>query len=209
MDKIDFDRVYVKDFNEWMAYAIGKAFFLMREEYTHLVIWPDDLVYDDIGFRQLLLDVEEYELSNLAGTASLNEDMTPNISCTKQKGADLFAQSHGSWYQFEKTDKDRKNTLVLPDEIFEVGFTGFCCQILERDLVRKLSFIGACNENKGCMDSRMSMDMKELGIPLLVQPTIRFTHLRNRQLSEVLAVKSGIKKGYVKFVPRGVEFDRA
>lgn len=177
--KIPHDKLIVRMMLEPRAYKNGRDYFLEHEEYTHIVIAPDDMVLDYDSFMTLKRDVEEYDLSNLAGIANLGQD-DPDIYSCKPTGVPLGQNTKGSYY--EKG--------MIPNHIFEVGFTGFACQWIERELVEKLSFTGWCNGGMGCMDAQFSKELDEMGMLQLVHPDTYFPHLRNEQYNEVRAWKN-------------------
>ena len=75
---IDFSIVKMKPEPE--AYKDGRDFFLEHEEYTHLVICPDDLVIYYVPFMKLRRETEKYDFPNLCGISNLDEDR-PNLYC--------------------------------------------------------------------------------------------------------------------------------
>lgn len=153
------------------AYQTLRNYFLEHKEYTHLVICPDDLVIDYDSFMILKRDVEEYDFSNLAGIANIDESQ-PNVYCCKPLGIDITQNSKGSFYT-----KD-----TIPEEVFEAGFTGFACQWINRELMEKLSFTGGCNNGEGCMDFKFT---EEIGEPQMVEPRAFFYHMRCAQIEQV------------------------
>lgn len=198
-NEIQYDKLLVRMMLEPKAYKTGRDFFLEHEEYTHIVIAPDDMVLDYDSFMTLKRDVEEYEFSNIAGIANLGQD-DPDIYSCKPIGIPLDQQTKGSYYE-------RDNT---PDHIFTVGFTGFACQFIERELVKKLSFTGWCNGGMGCMDAQFSKEINEMGLSQIVDPDTYFPHLRNEQYDEVRAWKNrGTEAhiGYTVYLTNGEKYE--
>lgn len=186
-NELPYDKYVVRMMLEAPAYQTARDFFLLHKEYTHIVICPDDLVIHYDAFEMLLRDVEEYDLSNLSGVAYIDEGSI-GVYCCKPKGIDLTNQSKGSFYE-DSSNKNVHPKNILPNKIFEVGFTGFCCQFLERELVEKMTFKGGCEDGAGCMDLEMAYNCQKLDKPMMVQPNAFFTHLRNRCKEEVQAWK--------------------
>jgi len=178
-NKLNFDKLVVRMKLERAAYKTGRDFFLHMKRYTHIIICPDDLVIDYDSFMMLKRNVSKYNLSNLAGISNLDEG-NMDTYCCKPLGVSLTAKSKGSYYE-------KKN---IPKEIFEVGFTGFTCQWLERSLVEKLSFTGGCNDGAGCMDSKFTEEMIDMGEIQLVQPNALFYHMRMAEYHQVRAWKN-------------------
>lgn len=192
---IPYDKFLVRMMLEPRAYKTGREFFIDHEEYTHIVIAPDDMVIDYDSFMRLKNDVIEYGFSNISGLANLGQN-DPDIYSCKPVGVPLGQNTKGSYYEKHN----------LPDSIFEVGFTGFACQWIERKLVEKLSFTGWCNGGKGCMDAQFSKELSDMGIPQLVDPDTYFPHLRNEQYDEVRAWKNAAHEpdeGWTEFIRYG------
>jgi len=191
---LPYDKFIVKNRLEKEAYQNGRDFFLDTKEYTHLVICPDDVIIDYDSMEILRRDVEEYNFNNICGVGMVDEQS--NTYCCKPLGVPFDARGVGSYY-YKPNDKLREGCKILPDEITQVGYTGFMIQWLSRDLVKKLSFDGGCEDGKGCMDVKMSMEMKKLNIPYIVEPHAYFTHLRNAQKNEVKEwMENGDHRGY-------------
>ena len=168
-DKLPCAKFVSRGRREIPAYKAGVDYFKKHKQYTHFVICPDDLVIHFHSFNKLVKDIEEYGYSNICGISNLDEDR-PNLYCCKPYG--LNPATKGKNFDFE----DKK---ILIDNIIQVGFTGYSCQFLERDLVDKLSFSGACNDDKGCLDLQMALEMNKLKIPMMVDFTAEFWHMRN------------------------------
>lgn len=189
--ELPYDKYIVKNRLEKEAYQNGRDFFLEYDEYTHLVICPDDIVIDYDSFELLKRDMEEYEFSNLCGVGMLDENS--NAYCCKPFGVPFNQVSSGSYY-YKETDRGYP---LLPKKIFECGYSGFMIQWLERSLVEKLSFDGGCNNGEGCMDVKMSEEFKEMGESFIIEPNANFTHLRNAQKKQLKEwMKNGDHKGY-------------
>lgn len=162
------------------AYQTGRDYFLEHEQYSHIVICPDDMVVDYDSFMAIYRAVDEYDFSNLAGVANLDETNFDVYAC-KPLEYDPESKTAGSYYTSD----------TLPEnEIIEVGFTGFTCQFIERDLVELLSFTGGCNKGHGCMDLQFTRELQSLNIPQLLHTGTFFPHLRNTQQDQVHLFKN-------------------
>jgi hypothetical protein len=180
LNALPYDKFITRLMLEHDAYKTGRDFFLEHKEYTHIVICPDDLVINYDSFMELLRAVDDYKLTNLSGIANLDETNMNIFSC-KPLGTDPTSKSAGTYYTRQ----------TLPSELFiEVGFTGFACQFIERELVENLSFKGGCNVGRGCMDLQFTNELKEMGKPQIVYTDSFFEHLRLLQIKEVTAWKN-------------------
>jgi len=196
-EELPYDRYVVKNKLEREAYQNGRDFFLSHDEYTHLVICPDDIILDYDAFELLKRSVEEGNYNNLCGVGMVDE--TSNAYCCKPLGVPLDAKSGGSYF-YKETYRHYK---LLPDEITQVVYTGFMVQWLDRDLVYNISFGGGCEDGEGCMDLLMAKELRYMGIPYLIEPKAYFTHLRNRGSKELKEWKrNGDHKGYEIYVEK-------
>ncbi len=168
-------------------------YFKKHKEYTHFVICPDDLVINSNSFNLLCRDIEEHDFSNICGISNIDEER-PDYYCCKPLG--LNPKTKGR--NFTKEDKDE-----LTDSIVQVGFTGYSCQFLERDLVEQLSFTGACNKDQGCLDLQMALEMSELKLPMMVDFNADFWHMRTHSRKQAYDWVKGTHhpdEGYIKII---------
>ena len=182
-EAIPFDKFIVKNKLEDVAYKEGKKYFLENKQYTHIVMCADDLVIYYNSFFTLLFDVLDYGYSNLAGISNIDESQM-DVYCCKPLGVDPTKVSKGSFYTKENVPKEN---------IFEVGFTGFTCQFIDRELMEDLTFTGGCNGGKGCMDLQFTKECINLGVPQMVDQRALFYHMRMAQYDEVRAWKNKAK----------------
>ena len=180
---IPYDKLIVKNKPEDIAYKEGRKYFLENEQYTHLIICPDDLVLYYNSFFTLLFDVLDYGYSNLSGISNIDESQL-DVYCCKPLGVDPTKKSKGSFYT--------KDT-IPEDNIFEVGFTGFSCQFIDRELMEDLTFTGGCNNGSGCMDLQFTKECINLAVPQLVDKRAIFYHMRMAEYHQVRAWKNKAK----------------
>ncbi len=195
-NKIPYDKFIVRMMLEPEAYKTGRDFFLDNKEYTHIVIAPDDMVLDYESFMVLKKSIEEYGMSNIAGLANIDES-NPDVYSCKPLGMDPTSASKGTYYEKGNLPKET---------IFEVGFTGFACQWIDRTLAENLSFKGGCNEGQGCMDLQFTRECNKMNVSQLVNKNTYFYHMRKAQALKVRAWKNGEHppgEGYVLFIRTG------
>jgi len=166
------DKFIVKYEKQLVAYHIAKEFFQAHKEYTHIGICPDDLVITKNDFDMLVEDVKVHDFPVVSGICGLDEKH-PNIwSIQKKIRLDREVPDAYSWINDE----------YLPDERFyQVGHSGFCFEIVEREVFEKVSWIGSTNHGQGSFDWQFSKDCHTLGIPIIVDTEIKLKHLRNEQ----------------------------
>ena len=196
---LPYDKYVVKNYLEKPAYQIGRDFFLENEEYTHIVICPDDIIIDYHAFELLKNTIQKNNISNLCGVAMVDE--TSNAYACKPLGIPYDSMAGGSYYY---RDKQRDYPLLPVNKVIEVGYTGFMIQFLERELVEKLSFEGGCEKGEGCMDLKQSQEMDGLDERYFVHTGAFFTHLRRVQYEETKEwIKNGEHtKGYTVYISK-------
>ncbi len=196
LDKIKYDKFITKNHRQSTAYQLGHNFFLHHKEYTHLVVCPDDLIINLDSFNILKKDIIDHGYNNLAGVCPVDErnvDDSNVIYACISKGAEWH-----DWYRKKKSLNKHK---ILPKSIFEAGFTGSACQFINRELAEKLSFTGAI-DNKTGMDRKMAIEMTELNVPIMIDPTAMFKHLNMQQRNETIRFVENDDgmNGYVKYI---------
>lgn len=166
------------------AYQNAKKYFL-NSDYTHLVVCPDDLEVTNEAIEQLMEDVKKYDYPIIAGMCNIDESQ-PNTYNIQRVGCD-YSINHprvnkGAWYE---TDN-------LPNEnIFEVGFAGFACEMISREVMEKVSFFGSSNNGESNMDWQFTRECNKLGIKIMIDKRVNLYHRRMEQYHEAKLFKSG------------------
>jgi hypothetical protein len=196
-DLLFYDKLIVENMPEMEAYHFAKHYFLMNKKYTHLVICPDDLVIDYNSFESLKRKVLEYDYSNLSGIANKAQNEHNVYCCQNINEVDYQFANGGTFSYYNESN--------IPDETFQAGFTGFCCQWINREIMEQVTFNGS-NDNNNCLDWQFARELNELEIPLLVDPESQFKHLSREQRAELRQWKLGndIRKQNVYMVKDGM-----
>lgn len=184
--EIPYDKFIVKYRPQIDAYTEGREFFLNHEEYTHLIMAPDDLEITKEGIEQLIEDVEKYDFKIISGICNIDESQR-YVYAIQPIGCDFSrpVPTHkGSWYsQYDKP--------VLPvDDIFQVGHSGFCCEIIERSVMEKVSWVGSTNDKKGNFDWQFSHDVTDMNIPIMVDKRVNLYHRRFEQSYQAKKIRN-------------------
>jgi hypothetical protein len=183
MKKLDFvDRLYCKYFTpEKLAYDIGRNYFITHEEYTHLVIIPDDLIVEPDQLKSMITTVERTDFPVFSGVA--NMDLTA--------GKDMFSIS----FDVIHIDPNRRRySLISREEINEyarrgrymkVNWAGFPCMFIRRDIVEKFEFNLdgiARHDSNGftgcCTDTVFCFECYICDVPIYVDPAVQMLHLK-------------------------------
>ena len=176
------DKLIVENMPEMEAYHFAKHYFLLHEEYTHLVICPDDLIIDYFSYEELKRKVLEYNLSNLSGIANKSQDESNVYCCQSIQDVDYQFSNGGTFPYYNKSN--------IPKAMFQAGFGGFCCQWISRDLMKEVTFDGS-SEHNNCLDWQFARELNGIGEQLLVDPTSIFKHLSREQRAELRQWKLG------------------
>lgn len=170
------------------AYQNARNFFLDHEEYTHIAVLPDDLEVTKKVIDQLVEDIENYEYQVIGGLCNIDETQpyTYNIQplgCDYSK--DSPAVQKGAWYEADELE-------TMKDDIIPVGFNGFACVMIERDVMKKLSFRGANNDGGSNMDWQVARECHSMGITEMCDLRCDMWHRRKEQWAEAKAFKNGV-----------------
>jgi len=187
--KLPYDKFIVEKKLQLPAYTDAKNYFLDHEEYTHLVVCPDDLEVTPTNLEILLNDVKCSGYRTIAGICNIDESQ-PDTYAIQPLGTDLTSDhpqvDKGSWYM--KNEKP-----ILPDvKILQVGHCGFSCQFIERELLEKVKWRGASNGGNANFDWQFSKDCHELNIPIFVDTTVKLWHRRKEQWAVAKAFKANV-----------------
>lgn len=169
------DILLVKYYEEPMAYKIIQAAFKQNTQYTHLVILPDDVIVKRYQYQKLRGQVEWNDYTVLSGTCNQNVAY-PDISVTMKR---LPHRINDVWEPYEYlTYKQLDKYKEKP--VQQMGFEGFACCFIRRDIVEELSFepynLYKNTQAQG-FDYKMALDCEQNLIPIWVDTSVRLQHL--------------------------------
>ncbi len=185
LKKLDFvDRLWAKFFiPEKHAYDLLRNYFLANEQYTHLVILPDDLIVTPEQLKSLIDTVENNYNKYPVFSGVANMDNTLN--------RDVFAVSFDVIHilrdrrKYSLITRDIINELVKDGKPVKVNWAGFPCMFLRRDVVEKFEFNSdgiADHDSNGfngcCTDTVACFYYYICDIPIYVDPSIQMLHLK-------------------------------
>lgn len=193
-DTWKYDTLIVKNTPQLEAYTRLRNYFVNRPEYTHICMIPDDLIVPTDRLTELWRICQDKSYDILSGYCNIDETQpnTYNLQnyVYESEGPPV---SKGNWLE----DKD------IPDlQEFQVEFSGFPCMIISREVLTRVSWVGANKENNGNFDWRFCYDAKKLGYKINVASGFKFYHMRMAQLREVKEWKKTAKEtdGYIEFL---------
>lgn len=194
---IDHDKLVVKYLGyEDHPYLQAQKFFLNHKQYTHFAICPDDLIVTPEGVEQLIQDAKTMDF--VAGMCNVDLTdldmlaMTYNLPSKKRVGRRFI------WYR--KEDLQYKNQDIIP-----VGWCGTPFAIINRETMEKIKFIGDLRWNQEAnhtesQDIGICHDLKDLGIPVMVDTRVSFHHMRY-----VGTIQVGYKDAYILWIHDGIK----
>lgn len=200
--KLKCDKLYAKYFIEREAYWHLRNFFLHADqEYTHMILAPDDLVITPEDYNQLVEDIKKYNYPIISGICNVDQqdykdywDITENLPHPLRplKDYDDYTGKERSrwwgyrWYSWfdDNTIKDEVNR-QKGNPIIRVLHSGFALQALRRDVVERINFItdaevnGIVNAECSSVDVMFSNTCAVDGIAIMADTRIKMRHLRN------------------------------
>ena len=161
-----FDKLWIKYHPSWWAHRYGKQMFLSHKEYSHLVLWADDLIYDHQVMMRLFSYAARYPLTT--GIANVDMDGHKEEACiTKNLPAINREYRLYNWYRMDELDHG---------SMF-VKHSGMAAAVIERELVERLSFDG--DDMGHAQDVIISHELDKMGLRILAVTGCRFLHLRH------------------------------
>jgi hypothetical protein len=182
--KIECDKLWLKYYNEDDAYRMAREWFLKNEQYTHLVILPDDLIITQSNFDTLLDDAEYYEVVSgwCRNTIRLRDDWKGPPE-TEEQADSSFSTSlppdppyTGTYDKFDFVSVDTVMKMrAFGMYYIKVKFSGFPLVFLSRYIVKAVPF----RTSQGCcVDSCLALDLHKAGLNQWVDLSVRTTHIQ-------------------------------
>lgn len=179
LDKLPADKYWVKYLREQQAYDKIRAFFLKNDEYTHLILNPDDLVVSPAVHNKLLEDLEQYPaVKVLSGVCNINSE-------PQYKGKVNVVKSHriNGIRSERKYDYLSESAYDPKMPVIPVMFAGFAYMWIARDVVERVPFRddqkvnGQDRGSGGAVDVMFCNDCLDRGIDIWADMTARSDHL--------------------------------
>lgn len=181
------DRLYAKYYPEKTAYNLLRDWFLDHEEYTHLVICPDDLIIKKEHIDKLLDILEnKHDYPVLSGCCNVDQgenkdflNLTYNLPHPKRT---VPEKNVVGWRYYHWIHKDTK----FPSDLIQVPFSGFAAMFIRRDVVKRYKFTDDAAQNgtpsliTGAIDVMFANVCAIEGITQTVDHTVRMEHLKGK-----------------------------
>jgi hypothetical protein len=203
IDQIIFlDKLLVKYYNHEEAFQIIRKFFLEHNEYTHLLIYAEDVLATPDAVKLLIKDAEEYNYPVV--TAWFNFDFKHDWIAISTKDLSRERIVLAEQYSFLKPT----DMLFYDSPFMEVTFTGMPLTLIRRNVVEKVTFkpysythdkiLGTYMKRGTMFDLQFCLECKQLGIPIMLDERVfavhfgdtrRFINLANKK-KEVEFIKA-------------------
>jgi hypothetical protein len=203
IDQIIFlDKLLVKYHTHEEAYQIIRNFFLEHNEYTHLLIYAEDVLATPDVVKLLIMDARLLNYPVVTGW--LNYDFKRNWVAISTKDLSKTKVAIAEHYDFLKPT----DMLFYDNHLMEVTFTGMPLTLIRRDVVEKVTFkpymyvydkiLGTYMKRGTMFDLQFCLECKQLGIPIMLDKrvfavhfgdTTRFINLANKK-KEVEFIKA-------------------
>lgn len=181
------DRLYAKYYPEKIAYRLLQKWFLDHEDYTHLVICPDDLIIKKEHLDRLISVLREYDYPVLSGVCNVdqgaNKDFLNVTYNLPHPTRSVPEKKQVGWRHYHWV---HKNT-VFPNIIHPFLFSGFAAMFLRRDVVQRYRFTDDARQNgtpsliTGAIDVMFANVCAIEGIPQMVDTSVRMEHLKGKE----------------------------
>lgn len=203
-----YDKLWVKyHYPEITAYKRIRHEFLTNDEYTHLVIVPDDLI-----ITQDKLDILINDYSHIQAAEDTIITGYSNVDTTRFKDCANICLNRVSNFRFQRvyswiTLQDMQEFLqnVTKPEIQEsylmtVGFAGFACFVIPRKIVEHRRFRNDSNSGEDidgcCVDSCFCNDILDENYRILCDIRCRFYHMKISD-AEYMNFYANVKDPYI------------
>ena len=207
IDQINFlDKLKIRYFHHGDALRIARDYFL-NHDYTHLLIYAEDIVTTPDNVKLLIKDAEKYDFPVISGWC--NFDFKKNWLAFNFIDMRKVSVFYAEQYRFPQVDYVLTRSLDNP--FVEVFYQGMALTLIRRDVVEKVSFkpykvsykqLGTRWFSAGSMyDLQFAIELANMGVKNVVDLRCFAVHFGNT----TKYVKADlIGNGKVEFIPKSV-----
>jgi hypothetical protein len=189
IDQLKIDKLWLKYYKELEAYQLMREYFL-ENNYTHLIICPDDLVVKRYDLQRLIYDLEVFQSPVISGLCNVDsKDPKTTYNITELKDLPNADPGKRRYKWITQRTLNRRST----NEPFRVGYSGFPLFAIRRDIADQIPFR---NDGGCCIDVMFCWDCAQRDIPVYVDPKIIMLHLK-RQDGIYEEYNVGAKKPFI------------
>jgi len=192
LEKIPCDKLILEYYPYPHPHEIARDFFLEHEEYTHLIIQPQDLLVTEEDYHKLFLDVDKYDYPIIAGVCNVER-------------AGLKAGLMNCCIKCPNRNRNYRKYNWIPFGdlgIIKVGFMGMTFpfikrSVLERRLIDTEFIFKGCDGKEIYPDLNFCNGCKELDIPIHVDTDVKMIHYANHKPN--LVGKQSCKQLFIRY----------
>ncbi len=211
LNEIYADKLQVSYFSYPFPHRIIEKFFNDNQDYTHLIMIPNDLVYNNENFQRTKEAIEKFDYPVLSGLCNvdLTQHKTDYNVCFKLPEL-AYINRRYRWL----ADSTRKELLRRGSRFVNVKFAGYPAICIRRDVIEKvrLNFLNRTIETNElpiwetrggfANDLIFCHNINDVGIPLICDIENTMLHFRYTGKSQI-----GVKPEKVKFIRKGENID--
>jgi len=205
INKVDFlDKLIVKYWPHNLAHEKARKFFLEHPEYTHLLIYAEDIMATPDMVKLLIKDAEEHDFPVVSGYSNYDlRHYDVNITDRDLTNVRVFSAHQYKFYTLYDVLSGR---LGWPFK--QVFFVGLPLTLIRRDVVEKIEFkpyrvvvdrtLGVRVKRGWGFDLQFAINCKKMGIPIIVDLRLLCLHFGDTR--RFINIRD--KRPYVKFIPK-------
>jgi len=171
----EYDHLTVKHYPLTDALNLGRNFFLKHKEYTHLLIWAEDVIANTEHVQLLEEDYITYKYQVISGYSTISfTDESLNITQKDLSREYIYTREQ---YNLFRMSQVIYKTIEYP--IIKVFFQGHSLSLIERSVVEKIPFKGykIVNNMEVMQDLQFAIDLHKNNIPQYVDLRVYVPHL--------------------------------
>lgn len=207
------DKLYIKYVRpEYRAYQFIQTFFLEAiEDYTHLMICPDDLLITAENITQILRDIDIYDYEVIGGVCNLDLDWNADLLIIGlepippvRSDRTRFFQKADKYFNYDgQLQYDYKQNPII-----RTMWQGFPLTTIRRDVLEEITFRNDAEYNNlpielgCCIDDVFCWDLIKHNIQSFTDLRIRMIHLKRNQQNAYLQPLD--KTPRMIFIPRKI-----
>lgn len=182
-----YDRLYAKYYPEKTAYELMRKYFVDHQEYSHLVICPDDLIIKKEHIDRLIEDLQKNDYAILSGVCNVDQGANKdylNITYNLPHPIRTIPERKQlGWRHYHWVHKDEPFTVNIQPFLF----SGFAAMFFRRDVMERYKFTDDAAQNgtpsliTGAIDVMMANVCAIERIPQMVDTTVRMEHLKGKE----------------------------
>ncbi len=176
-DKLKFDKLWVKYYPQEEAYTVGRNWFLKhKEEFTHFVILPDDLIVKQEDIERLLKDVV------ISGWCIHGKSPIERKGADSNLGLSLPSSPvNGGYYEYQFMPVEKiEDHIQHGQSLIPIVFAGFAPTVIPRNIAELIEFR---TDNDCCVDTCLATDLWLRGITQWVDLRVKTTELEATDLN--------------------------